>query len=321
MSSSVSSIELRNAVSDAAAWYARLQSPECGENDRDRWRQWLDASPHHRLAWAEVAQVQANFARVPGGFAASALNEARLTRRELMRRLGMVAAMAPVAIIAWQLMPWRQWQAGYTTATGERREFTLADGGLLVMNTGSAADVRYSEAVRQISLHRGEILVQTAPDPVAPHRPFIVKTPQGRVEALGTRFAVRIHGDNTTRVSVLEKAVRVTSAGGGKPVEVSQGQQLHFTDHSVDDLKPLAATAASWLNDSLMVVDMPLGELIDELARYRPGILHCDPAVAQMKVSGTFPLDDTDRALRVLARAFPVRQQRVTRYFVRITSA
>jgi transmembrane sensor len=320
VNSSAASIELRRAISDAAAWYARLQAPEAADSDREYWRQWLEASPQHRLAWAEVEQVQANFSRVPGGVAVSALNEARLTRRELIRRLAMVAAVAPVALIAWQVMPWRQWQAGYTTATGERREFTLADGGLLVLNTDSVVDVRYSEAVRQVSLHRGEILVQTAPDPVSPPRPFIVETPQGRVEALGTRFTVRIDGDST-RVNVLEKVVRVTSTHGARPVEIRQGQQLHFTDRRIGDPQPLAATAASWINGSLMVVDMPLGELIAELGRYRPGILRCDSAVANLKVSGAFPLDDTDRALMVLERAFPVRQQRVTSYFVRITQA
>ncbi|MCK9504847.1 MAG: FecR domain-containing protein [Porticoccaceae bacterium] len=320
MNSSVASIELRRAVSDAAAWYARLQASEAGDSDRAYWRQWLEASPHHRLAWAEVEQVQANFSRLPGEFTVSALNEARLTRRELIRRLGMVAAVAPVALIAWQVMPWRQWQTGYTTATGERQEVTLADGGLLVLNTDSAADVRYAEAVRQVSLHRGEILVQTAPDPVSPPRPFIVEMPQGRVEALGTRFALRIDRDSA-RVNVLEKAVRVTAAHGGKPVEIQQGQQLHFTDRRIGDPQPLADNTVSWVNGSLMVVDMPLGDLVAELTRYRPGLLRCDPAVAHLKVSGAFPLDDTDRALMVLERAFPVRQQRVTSYFVRITPA
>ena len=36
---------------------------------------------------------------------------------------------------------------------------------------------------------------------------------------------------------------------------------------------------------------------------YRPGVLRCDAEVAELSVSGVFPLSDTDRALANLARA------------------
>ena len=36
--------------------------------------------------------------------------------------------------------------------------------------------------------------------------------------------------------------------------------------------------------------DKPLGEVIATLSRYRNGVLRCDPAVAGLRLSGTFPL-------------------------------
>ena len=55
-----------------------------------------------------------------------------------------------------------------------------------------------------------------------------------------------------------------------------------------------------------------------ELARYRPGLLRCDPAVAALPVSGAFQLADTDAALTALAASLPVRIELRTRWWVSI---
>ncbi len=59
-------------------------------------------------------------------------------------------------------------------------------------------------------------------------------------------------------------------------------------------------------------------EVVAELARYRPGILRCDPAVADLKVSGVFSLRDTDEALEAISDSFPVQVRRHTRYWVTV---
>ena len=64
-----------------------------------------------------------------------------------------------------------------------------------------------------------------------------------------------------------------------------------------------------------------LDRVIAELARYRRGHLSCDPAVAGLRVSGSFPLNDTDRALALLSQTLPVRLQGFTRYWLQIVPA
>jgi transmembrane sensor len=71
----------------------------------------------------------------------------------------------------------------------------------------------------------------------------------------------------------------------------------------------------------LSVQQMPLGEFVDELSRYRPGLLRCAPAVAGLKVSGTYQLADTDQILLLIARNLPVRIDYRTRYWVSIDAA
>ena len=55
---------------------------------------------------------------------------------------------------------------------------------------------------------------------------------------------------------------------------------------------------------------MRLDELVAELARYRHGHLGVAPEAAGLRVMGTYPLDDPDRTLQLLARALSLRVER-----------
>ncbi len=76
---------------------------------------------------------------------------------------------------------------------------------------------------------------------------------------------------------------------------------------------------AAWVDGQLIVLDAQLGEVIDELARYRPGVLHCDPASAGLRVSGTFRLDSTDAVLANLQASLLIQVKYFTRYWVSVT--
>ncbi|HBD34979.1 MAG TPA: histidine kinase, partial [Cupriavidus sp.] len=59
-------------------------------------------------------------------------------------------------------------------------------------------------------------------------------------------------------------------------------------------------------------------DFLAEVDRYRPGRLRCAPDVADLRVSGTFPIADTDRILDALRTALPVRIQFLTRYWTTV---
>jgi len=77
----------------------------------------------------------------------------------------------------------------------------------------------------------------------------------------------------------------------------------------------------AWRQGSIIAIDRPLGELLADLSRYRRGVLQCDPQIAGLKISGAFPIDDTDRALAALESGFSLQIKRYTRYWVRISDS
>lgn len=219
--------------------------------------------------------------------------------------------------------PAREWRADYRTGTGERREATLADGTHLTLNTASAVDVAYDGEYRLLRLRAGEILVQTAQEAVQAHarRPFVVETMQGMVRALGTRFMVRQHADHS-RVAALEGAVELCPGGPGQPSRiVPAGWQAAFSGAACGEIMPLPAHVDAWSRGMLYADRMSLEAFIAELERYRSGILRCDPAVAQLPVSGIFQLRDTGPILDSLPNALPVDIVYRTRYWATVVPA
>lgn len=310
----------------AVEWLVTLQSAEADGRTRADWRRWLEAHPDHARAWRHIESFNGQLREVASPLA-SAVARAALAapgsprRRHAVRALALLFAGGGAAWLAREQAPLQGWLADLHTGVGERRTVRLEDGTALVLNTDSAVDVHYGSAGRVVRLLRGEILVSTARDRQVPARPMLVETRQGRLLPLGTRFAVRQFEDSSW-VGVLEGTVAVEPLGGagGGPV-LAAGEQVRFGRDGAEPAAPLADTAVAWTDGMLVASAMRLEDFLAELGRYRPGRLRCDPAVAGLRVSGTYPLADTGRVLDLLRTTLPVRIHFVTRYWVTVLPA
>jgi transmembrane sensor len=322
-------------VEQAVAWYVRrasgLQPPE----DADAFSQWHAAHPDHARAWQRLQTVggrlRSGAGRVSAPLTRAALAQATtLPRRRVLKTLAWAGVGGTALVVAQREAPWRstiaRTLADVRTATGERRDLVLADGTRLLLNTATAIDVRFDAQRRLIALHAGEILVTTAHDPAG--RPFVVSTRDGTLTPVGTRFTVR--RDETlddaqgfTQLAVEQGVVEIRAAAAvpAEAVRVRAGEQARFTRHDVDARAPLDDGALSWTDGKLTAERMRLADLLAELDRYRSGRLRCDPAVADLRVTGIWPLADaeaTDQVLASLERTLPVKVSRFTRYWVSV---
>lgn len=199
------------------------------------------------------------------------------------------------------------------TGTGERRDFTLADGSALTLNARSRVVPLFDHQQRLLALRSGELLVDVAKDSA---RPFVVETEHGRMRALGTKFLVQ-HNEEATRLVMLHSQVEVVSAGGARQV-VQAGESLLFNGAGLLSLERSNGQESAWVQGRLEVRDRPLREVIDSLRRYRRGILHLSSDVADLRLSGLYPLDDSDRTLQLLERSLPIRVTWHNPYWVSI---
>jgi transmembrane sensor len=209
-----------------------------------------------------------------------------------------------------QLLP--PLMADFRSPVGERRRLTLDDGSQLQLNSGSAVDVRFDAQRRLIRLLEGELLLTAARDP----RPLQVLAAHGLLESRDARFNVREYPDHT-QVAVFEGALDIRSRHG-PALLLTASRQVSLGIDGTGPVTALDANSGAWTEGMLVAAHMRLADFLDELGRYRRGQLHCDEAVANLLISGTYPLDNSERILDLLEVSLPVKVRRFTRYWVTV---
>lgn len=302
---------MKVTLAEAVDWYVQLKDSQADASTEQAWQVWLHADPRHAEAWQRLQQLQQRLAVASPQLAAATLQGARQGRRQALKVLGLLLG---AGVVGWQGYRASPLSADYVTRVGERRRVMLADGSRLELNTDTRVDIHFDSAQRLIRLQQGEILVQTGKDT----RPLRVQSADGRISALGTRFAVR-QLDGSTRVTVEEHAVAIQPRlAEANEVRVAAGQTMEFSAQRAGVVQAATDNASAWTQGMLVAVDWRLDRLLGELSRYRHGHLGCAPEVAATHLSGAFQLDDDEAILASLQDALPVTVRRLTRYWVRI---
>lgn len=310
---------------EAERWFARMQNPDCGWEERLACRRWQAASPSHAAAYARVEalyRASREFGLHPQYRGAARAARARAEREGRRRRgrrmagsLGLAAMLVLALGIGWYRWDPAQPERRYATAVGERRSLTLGDGSVVELDTDSAVTVRYNRRQRSLVLTQGRAQFDVAH---APERPFTVQAGEGSVRAVGTRFQVRRQRE-AVQVTLLEGVVAVSApdpaaADAVRTATLIAGQALQFGPHGVwvRDRADLDA-AQGWTRGELRFRQRPLHELLEEANRYAPvKVRIADPSLKGMPVSGVFSSSDQASLLQALEHVLPVRAERVS---------
>lgn len=322
-SSATADIE-SSVVKEAIMWMVRLQSGHANDATREACRAWRMEKREHELAWQRVQglgrDLDQSFKSLPDSdvaFEVLQVAARRMQRRQALKLLSLALAVGVTAGTGRDLVPWQAWSADYATGKGERREFAMSDGTVLLLNSDSAVDVRFSESQRLIELLRGEILLISGHDGQAPtYRPLRVATRHALFEALGTRFIVR-QAPESTWLTVEEGAVAIRPESAGSSV-AQAGQSYIVTRTGVARNDATDMEVGAWADGFIVARDMRLADFLDEVSRYRTGYLRCEEKISDLRLSGVFQIDDTDKLLAILPRTLPVRVDYRTRWWVTV---
>lgn len=306
------------ALEQAAEWLVRLQDGATSE-DHAACERWRSSHPQHALAWDRAERLMSKLGALPPEVALPVLGRPKRSaaqRRAAITRIVALLVTVPVGWAAWRYAQNASWSADLHTAVGERRTVTLADGTTVTLNTASAIDVRFDAAERRIVLRDGEILVRSGH--AGDTRPLRVATAEGLLEPLGTLFNVRHFECGSTDLAVMDGRVRVTPAANPQQaLVIDAGGQTRFNTRHIAPVRDADQSMTAWTSGMLLADHMRLDALVDELGRYRHGLVRVDPALATLRVSGAFPIADTERTLDMLISTYPVDAvQRLRGYWI-----
>lgn len=311
--------------SRALQWVVIFSSGEITNAETAEFEKWLSSDARHATAWAHVNRLFKSVDSIDARAASTVLrsNTISSSRRNMLLGLGVMAGAGMLSYSVGRSSQWGALTADFRTATGEQRVGMLADGTKIIINTASAIDVKYSANERRIVVLRGEVLVITAPDNASMSRPFIVETAAGDIRAIGTRFSVRRFENtnpNDILVHVFEGAVEVGARNSEAKVLVKAGQKIQFNRDGAGQPVETESIASAWAEGKLIAERMRLEDFLAELGRYRSGFIRCDKEVANIVISGVYPLHNTDAILQSLVQALPVRVSMTTKYWVSVSA-
>ena len=303
------------AVAERAMhWLLELQEPQVSEQTRADWLAWRQADAVHELAWQRAQGFASRMSslRSPGQRPlASAALSSTLSRRSVLKNLALLLAAGGTAWSARDSSLVQDWRSDFSSAIGERRTLQLAGQVRVQLNTDTAIKVRVDSQIQHIQLLRGEILLNA---PAA--APLWVHSAEGRVQMLGQQLAVR-QRQGFTQASSEDGGIglypldRTDSA-----LVAAAGEVVSFDRLTLLARRPRAPGELAWSRGMIVAQGQRLADFVDELSRYRRGHLGCDPRLAELRVSGTFPLDDTDQVISALGETFDLDVHHLTRYWV-----
>lgn len=267
--------------SEARDWLILLTSGRATVADARALRQWCAQSPEHarafeqsKLLWQQL-QPAAERLQAP---------------RHLGRRAFLGGAMAASAafLLIRGTVPggFSGLGADYITEVGEQRRVDLADGVSLELNTQTRINRRDSaDGARNFELVSGEVEVLTRAQ-----APLKVQAGAGWLSASQARFNLR-NIDHNVCITCLDGTLQVDVQG--RSIRLESGQQLTYDAGRVSAPQTVdTSTVIAWRQQVLVFNDATLATVIDEINRYRPGmLLLLNSELGKRKVQARFSLD------------------------------
>lgn len=310
----------------AVELFVDLQSEEDNSHTRQLLDTWRAQHPDHEKAWQHIENVNGQFQTLKSsaGSAAAHASVKQLghsSRREMMKALSVLLFAGGTGWAIKEHAPWQPLVADQRTGVGELKTLTLAQGTQITLNTSSAINKSVNGA--GVNLVQGEVFIdhQTHSHKSTP-RELTVNSKHGQIAFHKGKLCLR-EFSGYCQVTVLQGPVTV-SLGNTQDTStvLNSGEQIQFSGQGF--LSPAIKAqpqSSAWTQGMIVASGMALEDFLKELSRYRHGRLRCEESIAQLRVSGTYPLANTDQILVALETSLNVKVHYLTRYFVTIKSA
>ena len=298
----------KNILEEAAQWILKIQAEPLNLIEQQQFEKWRDQSIEHQRAWAKAELLLNGLKHFPEQGVHILSEGRRKAQHRFAGKFALVFCMLFTGGIFYSSDVKYQFLADYVTHMEKPQQIKLDDGTQVHLNVKTAIDVNYSKQQRQLVVHYGEVLIETAKEHQPHKRPFIVKTPHADIQALGTVFNVQLLKDKArlSCVGVIESAVKITLHKNKQSQLLHVGEQICFDAQRFSVKQPLNSNMSVWKNGMLMTHEMPLQQLFSEVSRYHHHYVRIDKKIRQLKVSGSYPLHDMPALLSALSLSYPV---------------
>ncbi len=313
-------VPLSDAIAEAAVlWMVRLHSGDVSEQERQAFEAWLEQDHRHASAFDRLngglrTATDSPWRARSVGPLLSAINAPNGRRQFMRNALGLGALAVSVGLLG--RVGGLPMAGELLTGTAERRRWQLDDGSVLQLNARSRVSTRFTDGQRQLRLLQGELILDIVANA---NQVFRLETAEGIVSGYGGRLMLR-QAERLSELTTLEGALSVSPSNGPGAL-VSPHKRVLFDTAAIVQQGAMNRGDTAWLDGWLEARKKPLATVVEALRSYRPGIIRLEPELAQLPVSGLYPLDNSDQTLEMLERQLPIRIHRYSPYWISIGRA
>ncbi|MCS4238007.1 transmembrane sensor [Myroides gitamensis] len=186
----------------------------------------------------------------------------------------------------------------YTNLPGVRKQVTLEDGSVVVLNGQARLQYTQNDSMRLAWLE-GEAFFDVVKNV---NKKFLVKHEDLEIEVVGTQFSVNTLGQEK-RVALLSGKV-LAKLGNGEQLYLKPNEQLVWNTSlgEVKRFKTNAEQQMSWRNEKLIFDNTPLAQALTQINQfYGVTFVIQDPVFAQKRITGVFDQVTLDEFIQALA--------------------
>ncbi|SFW24774.1 FecR family protein [Sinomicrobium oceani] len=279
---------------------------------------WIGASPENRAVFNRIkAEQVASFRHehetdVAGEFR-KFLSRTRRSR-QFYTKMVPAAAIAIIAVLVSALFivwPGTEKPMLYVAKSSEQKEFKLADGSTIFLNSESSLEIspQFNKDTRTVKLH-GEAFFDVARNEAVP---FIVETANGvQVRVLGTSFNVRSYPETETiETTLVSGKVEIYDYDNPDPAAILAPKQKAVFRKKQKDIrveKVVTDVITSWKEGILTFDNTPLNSVIKDIERWYGITVHIeDPDLEDYTFSGKFRKQyDIIQVMDILQTSSPI---------------
>jgi len=190
---------------------------------------------------------------------------------------------------------------------GQKANITLPDGSKVWLNSQSRLTYSTNFNVRQRELQLdGEAYFEVAHNP---NKPFIVRSNDISVRALGTAFGVKAYNEDVLISSILMKGKVLVTTPDGEAILMPNERIIYDkTTHKKEQSTVANATDfTGWIHNELRFEDESLGDIAKTIRRiYNVEVVFASEKLKSQRYTGTINNNSLESVLNIISLTSPV---------------
>lgn len=185
------------------------------------------------------------------------------------------------------------------------KDMALSDGSIISLNRHSQLDYPsyFAEESRTVLLE-GEAFFQIEKNE---YKPFIVQTPHGKIQVLGTSFNVRAYPDESIVIVEVTEG-QVLYSVNKQEIVLNAGNKVIFNKekNTLSGLQNIGWEDLAWRESKLNFTDEPMSNILDYLKEnFDISVHYTNIDLADCPLTATLVDNDPDAILKETKSAFP----------------